>query len=737
MQSFIGGDARVPFAYAAGLALPGVAWLLSSQFPTTGAPHVAFVIFSLAVAGSAAIGGYGPALLAAAASLLALDYFFVLPAGAFKLPTTPSELAACAAFGGVALLAAWMSRVGRRGARAEERARAADAALDADMRRRDALLELSSRALAGGSIEALRRDAVTMTIEALALEHCAVLELTREGGPLTVAAAAGWNGATLDGMTVPADIDTQTGYALYAREPVVGGEADRDARFSVPAVLRAAGARSGIAMRMAGVRRTFGVVAAYSTSPRAFGAGDVQFVAAVTAILSGLYERKRLEAECGALAGREQANRAAAELAASRAAFLAQTATVFDAELEPEATLVSLARLAVPALAECAIVDLVHEDGYVRRIEVVDVDPGRREAAATIRRQAPNLRGETSCSRAIRTGQPALLSRLPERDPDSGANPEHEYLMTLLESQSLLLVPLVARGQTLGLLTLAARRRTHDPADLALAQELAGRAAIALDNARLYREAQAASRAKDDFLAVVSHELRTPINAVLGWAAILRQHRLDEARAEYACEAIERSARAQAHLLEQLLDVSRAISGKLELHLAPAHLGGIVEAAVDAVRPDADDKKIRVAARLDRSLPLLMLDPERLQQVVVNMLSNAVKFSPEDGVVQVELRRDDKSVEIVVQDHGIGIRREFLPYVFDRFRQGVHRPGGNRGLGLGMSIARDIVERHGGTITAESTGEGSGARFTVKLPLNTSTPESPVLTRQVGAQREG
>ena len=131
MQSFIGGDARVPFAYAAGLALPGVAWLLSSQFPTTGAPHVAFVIFSLAVAGSAAIGGYGPALLAAAASLLALDYFFVLPAGAFKLPTTPSELAACAAFGGVALLAAWMSRVGRRGARAEERARAADAALDA------------------------------------------------------------------------------------------------------------------------------------------------------------------------------------------------------------------------------------------------------------------------------------------------------------------------------------------------------------------------------------------------------------------------------------------------------------------------------------------------------------------------------------------------------------------------------------------------------------------------------
>lgn len=730
MQSFFGGNARAPFTYAAGLAFPAAAWLLSSQFPLTGSPHAAFVIFSLAVIASAAIGGHGPALVAAATSLLALGYFFIGPSGAFTLPTTPSHIAATAAFAGVAGLSAWMSRLGRQAVRAEARARAAAAALDGEVRRRDALLELSARALAGGSIEALRRDAVTMTVDALALDHCAVLELTREGGPLVAAAAAGWNGATIEGMTVAADIDTQPGYALYAREPVIVSEGDRDARFSVPAVLRAAGARSGIAVRMAGVRRTFGVFVTYTAASRAFDAGHVQFVAAVAAILSGLYERKRLEAECGTLADREQANRAAADLAATRATFLAQTATVFDTALEPEATLVSLARLAVPSLAECAIVDLVHDDGYVRRVEVVDVDPSRREATAAVRRQAPNLSSETPFSRAIRTGQPALLSRLPERDSDAGADPEHEQLMTLLESQSLLLVPLVARGQTLGLLTLASRRRTHDPADLALAQELAGRAAIALDNARLYREAQAASRAKDDFLATVSHELRTPINAVLGWAAILRQHRLDESRAEYACEAIERSARAQAHLLEQLLDVSRAISGKLELHLAPAHIGGIVEAAVDTVRPDADDKQIRIATRLDRSLPLVMLDPERLQQVVVNLLSNAVKFSPEDGVVQVELCRDDKSVEIMVQDHGIGIRREFLPYVFDRFRQGGNRTGANRGLGLGMSIARDIVERHGGAITAESGGEGTGARFTVRLPLSAVTTETTALARQ-------
>ena len=140
---------------------------------------------------------------------------------------------------------------------------------------------------------------------------------------------------------------------------------------------------------------------------------------------------------------------------------------------------------------------------------------------------------------------------------------------------------------------------------------------------------------------------------------MLRRHRLDEARAEYACDAIEHGARAQAQLLEQLLDVSRAIAGKLDLHLAPAHIAGIVEAAIDAVRPDADDKKVRISSRLDRSIPLLIVDPERLQQVVVNMVTNAVKFSAEEGAVQVELRRDDRFVEIVVEDHGVGIKQEF------------------------------------------------------------------------------
>ena len=635
------------------------------------------------------------------------------------MPVIP-EFASLAASMAAVIALVFALRATRSASRQKARADAADARRQIDQTHRATLLELGARALAGGSADAIGRDAAMLTRQALGADHCAVLELRRTGGPLVVAAAAGWETGAIEGLTLTTDVDTQAGYALHARVPVVVTDADATSRFTVPAALRTRGVRSSVAARIAGMNRPFAVLLVSSIAPRDYTADELQFVSGAASILAGMYERQRLEHECAALSAREESYRGAAELASRRAAFLAQTATVFDTALEPDATLVSLARLAVPALAECAIVDRIHDDGDVRRVEVVDIDPARRGASASLRRQPPDLLSEGPLSRAIRTGQPALFSQLTGTGAD--AEPERERLMEAMGCQSLLLIPLVARGLTLGLLTLASRERRYEAADLAVAQELAGRAAIALDNARLYREAQAASRAKDDFLATVSHELRAPINAVLGWAAILRQHRLDETRAEYACDAIERSARAQARLIEQLLDVSRAISGKLELRLSLTQIADMVEAAVDAVRPDAEDRKVRIAMRVDRTLPPLVVDSGRLEQVVINMLSNAVKFSPDDSTVQVDVRRDDRHVDIEVKDQGIGIRREFLPYVFDRFRQEGAQQGGNGGLGLGMSIARDIVEHHGGTISADSAGEGHGATFTVRLPLQ-AAPE--------------
>jgi signal transduction histidine kinase len=231
-------------------------------------------------------------------------------------------------------------------------------------------------------------------------------------------------------------------------------------------------------------------------------------------------------------------------------------------------------------------------------------------------------------------------------------------------------------------------------------------------------QAEEANRIKDDFLATLSHELRTPLNAILGWAQMLQTHNLSESDAEKALATIERNARSQSQLIEDLLDVSRIITGKLRLDVRAVDLTGVITAAVDAVRPAAEAKNIRLQALLDPHAGPISGDPDRLQQVVWNLLSNAVKFTPKGGRVQVRLERINSHVEIVISDTGKGIEPEFLPNVFDRFRQSdgsmTRRHGG---LGLGLAIVRQLVELHGGVVSVESAGEGQGSTFTVNLPL--------------------
>jgi signal transduction histidine kinase len=258
---------------------------------------------------------------------------------------------------------------------------------------------------------------------------------------------------------------------------------------------------------------------------------------------------------------------------------------------------------------------------------------------------------------------------------------------------------------------------------LIFAQELARRISLALENARLYREAQEANRAKDEFLATLSHELRTPLNAILGWTQILRAKRLDEITTGRAFEAIERNAKAQAELIEDMLDVSRIITGRLRLEMNPVELASAVEAALDSVKPAADAKDVRLEYTLEQDSGLIMGDSHRLQQIVWNLLSNAVKFTPSGGLVRINLRRGDSEIRLTVTDTGKGISPQFLPYVFERFRQAetmVSRT--STGLGLGLSIARHLVELHGGIIEASSEGEGRGSTFTVTFPFREVIP---------------
>ncbi len=231
-------------------------------------------------------------------------------------------------------------------------------------------------------------------------------------------------------------------------------------------------------------------------------------------------------------------------------------------------------------------------------------------------------------------------------------------------------------------------------------------------------EAEAANRAKDEFLATVSHELRTPLNAILGWFHMLRNTKLDEATAARALETIERNAKSQAQLVEDILDVSRIITGNLRLDVRPVELQLIIETAMDSVRPAIEAKGIRLESVLDPQAGPVPGDSSRLQQVVWNLLSNAVKFTDRGGRVQIRLERANSQVAVTVSDTGRGIKREFLPHVFDRFRQADSTSTRQHGgLGLGLAIVRHLVEMHGGTVEAFSAGEGLGATFTVKLPL--------------------
>lgn len=235
------------------------------------------------------------------------------------------------------------------------------------------------------------------------------------------------------------------------------------------------------------------------------------------------------------------------------------------------------------------------------------------------------------------------------------------------------------------------------------------------------REAEDASRLKDEFLATVSHELRTPLTAVLGWARLLHTDTLDEATTRRALETIERNARAQVQLIEDLLDVSRIVAGKLQLNARPIKLAPVIAAAAESVRPAAEVKGIRLVVELDKTAPPVAGDAERLQQVVWNLLSNAIKFTPQGGEVQVDLSRHNGTAEIVVRDTGQGIAPDFLPYIFERFRQAdTSSTRTHGGLGLGLTIVRHLVELHGGAVVAESAGIGHGAVFTVRLPLTTT-----------------
>ncbi|MFN2416490.1 MAG: ATP-binding protein, partial [Pyrinomonadaceae bacterium] len=418
-----------------------------------------------------------------------------------------------------------------------------------------------------------------------------------------------------------------------------------------------------------------------------------------------------------------------------RLRFIAEASRVLGSSLDYETTLEGLARLAVGELADYCVIDLVDDDGRARRVAAAHADPARQPLVERLRAFPPGPQSGGT-PRVLRTGRPEAAAEVTEEVLSAVArDEEHARLLRELGLKSFLVVPLVARERTIGALTFCMTRaqRNYSAEDVAYAQEIAARAALAIENARLYGRAQEVNRAKDEFLATLSHELRTPLTPILGWTHMIRSGRLGANESAQGIRVIEKNSQSLSRLINDLLDMSSILSGKMRIERAPVDLPSVVREAVETVRPQADARSVSLDVQAGAPATVSG-DRTRLVQVFWNLLHNAVKFSPEGGRVRVRVRAAEGRATVKVEDDGAGIPPEFLPHVFERFRQadmGTTRQHG--GLGLGLALVKSFVEAHGGAVAVESAGDGRGSRFTVSLPAS----EGAGARRTTGDLEEG
>lgn len=423
---------------------------------------------------------------------------------------------------------------------------------------------------------------------------------------------------------------------------------------------------------------------------------------------------------------REQGARAEAEAARRRAEFLAEASRVLGASIDHRVTLASLARLAVPELADCCIVDLLRDGGSTLRVGIAHVDP--RKEAILCRPGSFDLDVLTPAHpvlRALRDGESSLVAEVtPQMIDDAVLEGPRRDMLRDLAPTSVVVVPIQAGDDVIGALTLMVSEsgRVYAQADLDLARELARRASLAVENARLFRQVREAVQARDEVLSVVAHDLRNPVGTVIMGANLLLDEIPDGERPfeRKYLQIIRRSAERMDRLIQDLLEVKRIETGKLALEPRPDDLERVLAESVEMLRPMAAAAALRLEEEVPAGLPRVLVDALRVQQVLSNLVGNALKFTPAGGVITLRAAPRPAEVQVSVADTGPGISAEQLPHIFGRFWQGGRKDG--LGVGLGLAIAKGLVEAHGGRIWVESEpGHGTVFSFTVPVAPETST----------------
>jgi PAS domain S-box-containing protein len=397
---------------------------------------------------------------------------------------------------------------------------------------------------------------------------------------------------------------------------------------------------------------------------------------------------------------------------------LSEASRVLASSFDLSSTLPTVASMLASWFHGYCIIDLLEETG-LERAAAVHMDPAKQSLLDEMRAFAPKDNRTSPLWRVVETRTAEICNEVTEQSLAATAtSTRHHDVRRAIGTTGYIIAPMIAGGRVAGTIMIGAvNGDPFEPAHLRPVQELAYRCAISIGNAHAYRDAHEANRLKDEFLAIVSHELRTPLNAMRGWMSLLRGSRLGEPERIRAMEVIDRNITAQTQLVEDLLDISRMVTGSMRLHVDAVDLADVIRGAVESIGPAVAAKRLHVRMRFDIDEGPVNGDPARLQQIVWNLLSNAVKFTPAGGTIEVVLGQRDSHVEVTVSDTGQGIAPEFLPHVFERFRQGdstTTRPVG--GLGIGLAIVHHLAALHGGTVTASSEGEGRGATFVLSLP---------------------